>query len=199
MKNATLFLSALLIAISGAVMAGGSDDASSSSEPVITLVPQQSESIYKLIYVSDKKVPVKVTLINNQGQKLQIDRIVNEKGFMRPYNLSNLPTGEYQLEVNDGGSIITKTLQLGILSSRQKNGSLSVNTTKDEQRVKLTVLGVEDKPVYIKVYDRFNRLVMEDVVDVRKNFSKTYDFSKMSLDGFTFEVANEKAIVRKNI
>jgi len=194
--KATVF-AVLLAAISTVSFADGKYDEKADREPEVKIIPSVSSHTYKLVYVSDLAGQVKVDIIDKNGSTILTDRILNKNGFIRPYNFSNLPEGAYTLKVIDGQNEIKESFTYETAVTKSP---ISVRTDlESDNKVKLTVIGVQKEKVIVKIIDRFNRVVAEDDIDAVKSFCKVYDFSKIGGTDFTFEVITSDKILKKAI
>lgn len=57
--------------------------------------------VIKVLYTNTECCAVKVRLKDEKGTLILTDRIKEENGFMRPYNIEALPAGTYTVEVVD--------------------------------------------------------------------------------------------------
>ena len=59
------------------------------------------KNIVKVFYKGEQAGKVKVTIYNAQGRAVYNETLRNMEDFMRPYNFSFLPAGDYTIEVTD--------------------------------------------------------------------------------------------------
>ncbi len=109
MKLKTTFLAALLTVFSIAAFAGEP----SKGVPTIKLLPSKVPNVLKILYVNDRSDQVKVKLYNKKGLvKKDIIRPGNyNKGFVKNYDLSNLKTGRYWVEISVKGMSVKYEIQ----------------------------------------------------------------------------------------
>lgn len=149
---------------------------------------------YKLVYPVHTAGTVYIRIYDQEGQQVFSDRIKNKNGFMRPYDFSKLPDGNYKFMIqSNGGKIITE-----IIHKLHRNDlNISVGDAGEKGAYQLVVRGVKKDPVYVSIYDKKDELVYEDVVKVGKNFSRIYSFPDKAED-LTFVVTqNNTSIARR--
>ena len=59
------------------------------------------KNIVKVFYKGEQPGKVKVTIYNAHGRAVYNETMRNIEDFMRPYNFSYLPAGDYTIEVSD--------------------------------------------------------------------------------------------------
>ncbi|SDL76249.1 hypothetical protein SAMN05421823_10851 [Catalinimonas alkaloidigena] len=101
MKTLTTLLVTGLLTVAG-VRAQDALPAQHQDDIVIALSVDDA-SVYRLYYpISDgDKAKVKVSVYNEEGGHLYTDRIHSQRTFVRRYNLSQLPSGEYTFKIKN--------------------------------------------------------------------------------------------------
>lgn len=141
---------------------------------------------YKLVYPVRTAGMVYIKIYDQEGQQVFYDRIKNKYGFMRPYDFSKLPDGNYKFMIqSNGGKIFAEIVH----KLHQNDLHISVADAGDKGAYQLIVKGVKKDPVYVSIYDKKDELVFEDVVKVGKNFSRIYSFPENEND-LTFVVTH---------
>lgn len=154
---------------------------------------ESSATRYKLVYPVRTAGIVYVKIYDQDNQLVFSDRIRNKDGFMRPYDFSDMPDGNYKFTIQSAGGQVTTD----IVHKQYKNDlDISVADTDEKDAYRLVVKGVKNDPVYVNIYDQKDRLVYEDVVKVGKNFSRIYAFPELNAD-FTFVVTQNNYSVAK--
>lgn len=144
-----------LLIISSSVFAGGIDDPSSSK-----IVVSKSGSVVKVFCKSEAK-NVKVSITNEKGTVIFAENIRNsKKGFVRPYNLSQLGTGEFTFSMEDENGkrqetvVIEKpvpVLTSAIIKLRDKKCAITLAGQNDAEAV-ITVKNEQGKVLFTERY-----------------------------------------------
>lgn len=79
-------------------------------------VSSDSTATFKVYYTNQDAQKVKVTIYNESGKKVFGETIKNSNGFVRPYNMSELPTGNYTIEVADSKEVKSFEFAYNIVS-----------------------------------------------------------------------------------
>lgn len=140
--------------ISRIAFAGGVDTPKASS----TSVSMQGE-IVKIFYRSEDSDKVKVTIYNTDSKAVFTEEIKKKSSFIRPYNLGNLPYGEYTIALEDkNGRTEEKVtyakkaveVQASILHKEKSRKATVALFSTGETEVTYTVLDMNDNVLYTK-------------------------------------------------
>jgi len=158
--------------------------------PTAKVAVMNSLEDIKLFYVNEANSQVNVTLYDVKGRKLYSDRIRSKKGFIQPFNFSNLNEGRYVFEVTDEeGTIVQEFDHYKTVPSQIKT---SVYRVKDSDKYRLSVVNESEQPVKISIFDSRLNKVYSESIDNPGSFTKTYDLEKLLENGYTFKVSNKK-------
>ena len=184
-------LMAVLLTVISAVSFAGTNELSKTSK---FQVVENTESRYDLYYVSENSSNVVVRILDTNGNVMNSDKIIDVKAFKRTYNLKDLPTGSYKIEVKNNEG---KAAQI-IFHNPIKNSSLHTIVGKLPNVNKFKVLvgpSNMDIPVEVNVYNDKGQLLMHETIN-SNGFSKVYDLSKLTFEYVTFELSNGKDSAR---
>jgi hypothetical protein len=183
-----LSLVIVLIAI-GQVNANGVEPNSPTGMSVI-----KKGSIVKLYYRGEEAGKVKVKISNEDGDIVHLETLQNTDGFMRPYNLSFLPEGEYTIQLIDEKGTRTHKIMHSFASatriahlSRLKDGG---------NKFLLLVPNEGQDSLTIKIYDDANSLVYEDTQEIHTDFAKVYTLKQIA-GKVSFEVTDSDGKVTR--
>ncbi len=151
-------------------------------------------SVVKVFYRGEQSGKVRVTIYNEDGDAVFMETMRDIVNFMRPYNFSRLPKGDYTIEVNDETGTRTEKITYGT----ERAGTIAHVTCldKDQNRYMLSVVNKGYNTLRVNIYDRYNKLLYADVEEVKGNFAKVYDFDH--LEGqHVFEVIDGRGNVAR--
>ncbi|MEP0369026.1 MAG: hypothetical protein ABJN36_05945 [Cyclobacteriaceae bacterium] len=179
MRNTIKTIAALLIVL-GAAKTNASVD-STSVGSYCKVVAQNQEDNFKLIYKGAQGETVNVQWIDDKGQVVYSENIKSTDAFVKQYNLSTLPDGEYTVKVSAKDYEFAEEVILGDMSGLKFNirtlESKSVVMTgvkPDAKDVRLYVLDAEGNQIYTESYDKGTVV------------QKKYNFEGLSTDQVTF-------------
>jgi len=177
------------------VMANGteSEEDATANAKVVAL----SNGVYKLYYVD--QIPqgkVVVTILDQAGELVQKDVIRNESAFVRPYNFSKQPAGNYTMVVDNGQKSFSTTLTFGVVNAAQ-DLKVAVEEAGDN-RFKLVVKEANMTPVSVSLTNVEGEVIFTELISRQANFSKVYNLNRI-LKGqqVTLKVTNGTVNIEK--
>jgi hypothetical protein len=185
MKKILLVMLALVV--SGATFANNADHVSG-TEAIVT----NSGSTVKLIYKSDTKSKVIVSIYNEEHTLVFSETFQQVDGFTRPYNLSNLNEGTYSIEVKDG--ISTYKEHIVYKKSIAPKSTIQARVAKVTGQKGKYVLSVPNKGkqvIFVNIYDSNNNLQYSQQEQLSGDFAKVYNVGKFG-SKILFEVLDAK-------
>ena len=146
-------------------------------------------STFKVYYKGSQQADVKVSIRDAGDHLLFSETIKKSEGFVRPYNFSNLPEGEYTIQITDNnGRQIEK-----ISYTREKSETFAhlLKVAGSDGKYLLTVSSKgADGDVTVRIYDDANKVIYNKREDASKDFAKVYNLEGIT-GQFTFEVTDE--------
>jgi hypothetical protein len=130
--------------------------ASRPKNPTTGAAVLQNGSTIKLLYRAEQLSNVKIQILNEKNEIVLTERLKNVDGFLRPYNFSELPAGEYSFVVTDArGSQIEK------ISYSEK--------IKPERIAKLMPVAGNDKKLLLSVPNKQRDIITISILDEAGN------------------------------
>ncbi|MBL0740117.1 hypothetical protein [Chryseolinea lacunae] len=150
-------------------------------------------STFKLFYKGVKESTVKVTIINGADQIVYKEVLRKVESFMRPYNFSNLPEGEYTIELSDDQGTHTEKVsyEKGII---EKLAHLS-RIGSDNSRLMLTVANKDSKSLLVKIFNEEHVLLYSGREETQGDFAKIYNLEKVS-GKVLFEITDDQGTTK---
>jgi hypothetical protein len=185
MKKFTLLLAGVLFG--SFAIAGGPDEPKAKSG---IAVMKANVNLYKLIYKGDLAADVKVEILNDRNEVIFKETIRKTEGFIRPYNFSDLETGEYTIKVDNGSNWLTEKVAFG--TARPDN--LTHLVALEDNKYLLTVPGQGSDDLTVRIFDQQGKPVYDATSAVQGNFAKVYNLGKMQ-GPFSFEVSGKGGVL----
>jgi hypothetical protein len=188
-------LTLTLTVLSCTVMfANGTDDGKKASASASgAAVIKNGESVFRVIYKSEKESNVRVTIYNDNDELVYSEKVNNTDGFTRPYNFENLGEGEYTIAIEDG---TRKTVEKVSYHAPKVTKSLNVLKLQSQQgKFLVMAAGQGNELITVSIYDGENNLVHRSYEATKGNFSKLYNVKSVK-GHITFEIANENGEVK---
>ncbi|HLZ16098.1 MAG TPA: hypothetical protein VKQ08_03625 [Cyclobacteriaceae bacterium] len=188
MKKMSVFL--LALATVGCAVALGGPEFSESSVAIL-----KNGAVIKVIYQGPVESVVKVTILNADNQKVFEEKINSNGKFVRPYNLSELPEGDYKFCVDDKNGKHMETIcstDRGVDQVTDAKDTqwlvhvAKLNGTENKYMVSIPYQG--DAEVAVSIYDKNQQLIFSEQQRIVSPFAKVY--SLKNLDEASILVVN---------
>ncbi|HZX74581.1 MAG TPA: T9SS type A sorting domain-containing protein [Cyclobacteriaceae bacterium] len=143
--------------------------------------------IFQVIYEAQQSSVFQVTISDEQGNKLFSEKIVGDH-IARPYDFSQLPKGDYILNVQDQNSTQTQTIchHDKALIARLAKLKTSENS---ENKYMVTIPKQDDSDMMVSVFDQYDHLVYSEKAGVDQDFARIYNLKNLA--GGSIQVFNK--------
>jgi flagellar hook assembly protein FlgD len=182
--NKTLSFLALLLVVTGTTFAATPD------EPASRISVLNKGETFKLLYKGDEQSDVQVFILNEDNQIVFREKIRATDGFVRPYNFSKLPHGNYSFElVDNNGRRQTEQVSYQLRREQKIMHVARLGGTADKFIVSVPNDGATK--LSITIYDDSNRVLYSANESVSGDFAQVYNIQ--GNDGnVTFEIVDGK-------
>lgn len=133
----------------------------------------------------------KISILNQDGKSLNKRKVnVKDESVVIPYDLNDLPAGEYQVRIETDLEEVTYTVNT-------TNKPVDVNSlplmaygkTIDENTVNLLVVGLNEPGVQVQIISiRNDEVIFEEHIDQLDGFKKDYSFNGVKSDEIYFKL-----------
>ena len=163
------------------------------NSPVGTSVIKKG-ALVKLFYRGEQSGKVKVTIYNSNGSVVFKEVMQNREHFMRPYNFSSLPSGEYTIQIADENGTRIEKVEHGV--SKKKRPANLWRLNPDSNKYMLSVPRNGSDELVVKIYDERNTVIYQETTRMSGDFAKVYDLSQVK-GAHTFEITDNNGGVRR--
>ncbi|WP_192350175.1 hypothetical protein [Algoriphagus sp. Y33] len=170
----------LTIALAGALSL--SSLAANASEDLRALSTVNSTHKKVNVMLNEGVGSAKISILNQDGKILSSRKVrVKGENLMVPYNMDNLPAGEYKVKIETNQEEVTYT----IATTNEPIPSaalplMAYGKTVDENTVSVTVIGLTEPGVNVEVYSaKSGEVIYSEHVDQAEGFKKDYSFNNM--------------------
>jgi hypothetical protein len=179
----------LVMAALSCVVASGHPMLSPSKVAVV-----KNGEVIKVIYQGNCKAPVNLTIVDADGTEVFHEKILSANGFIRPYNFSKLPKGDYQLHVVDSGGEYSEEIYFqGEWRTRHAQAKPCfghITKLNGEGNKYLVVVPSQlQKEFAIEIYDQNEGLIFSERQRIENDFAKVYNLK--NLNGATIKILAE--------
>ncbi len=153
--------------------------------------------VFKVIYKNPVESTVKVTILDAEANPLFTEKIISHGEFIRPYNLSSLPKGDYKILIDDQNGQheekICNTESPVDFQDRETNGStltahvLRIKGANNKFLVSIPRQNETDAEIHI--YDQQDQMIYSERLRIDSDFAKVY--ALQNLEGATFGIIGQ--------
>jgi hypothetical protein len=179
----TLSVLVVLMVVSSVVFARRSNNPDASPNAAVVKIG----TTFKLYYKGSQSEDVKVAILDESRRIVFSEIIRNVDGFVRPYNFSSLPEGDYTIQITD-----KEGRQVEKISNRQVKGEALAHLLKvsgSEAKYLLTVSNKNSNEVIVKIYDSADNIIYNKREAASRDFARIYNLEGIGGE-FTFEVTD---------
>ena len=146
-------------------------------------------AVVKLFYRGEQSGKVKVTIYDEDGKVVFTETHNNTEHFMRPYNFSSLPAGNYTIELSDEqGKLFRK------VTHSWKTEIRSAHLTRlndNENKYMLAVPNKGQDALTVRIYDHNYKQLYQETEIINGNFAKVYNLRWLH-GPHIFEITDQK-------
>jgi hypothetical protein len=157
MKNLVKMIAALLMVFSAATTHGSADSASLAS--YCKVMSAKKDKAYRIVYQSPETVNVEIKIKDENNITIYSERIKGTDGFVKNFDLSNVPDGKYTFRVESPMYDYKKTVKV---SDNVVTGLHITNIERDKFALVGTNASEDDLTLYI-LDDAGNALFQEEI------------------------------------
>ncbi len=170
-----------------------------------TFANTEKESIAALsnVKVHDQKVnvsfqeglgKVKLSILNESGQKLHQQTFKVKENLMMPYDLSNLPEGEYyfMIESKNGEEDDKAVYTVTSKAAPEELPLMAYGKALDKTSFRLAVVGLEQPGVDVRIWHNNGKVIFTENINQEEGFSKVYHVDNMTVKDVSVQVTDAK-------
>ncbi|MEM9675294.1 MAG: hypothetical protein AAF992_22070 [Bacteroidota bacterium] len=191
-KNTVMAMAAFLLLVGNVLAADDSDTK-------ISVRSLQSESKKALIrVVNAQSVEQAVLRIKDQqGRVLHREVLKGEDAYMKKYDFSSLPTGEYVVEVRTNAGVTEETFSLNEGQTQAVYFKPAIKV--EPQKVSVVFQNRINSPVSLKLFDERGRVLYEEQVASQEKFAKGLDLSRLNGGQYSLSILGDNYVYTRSI
>ncbi|WP_296700843.1 DUF3244 domain-containing protein [Algoriphagus sp.] len=135
----------------------------------------------------------KITIMNEDGKNLNQRKVhVKDESIVVPYDLNNLPVGEYQVKiVTDEEEVIYTVNTSNKPIPTEDLPLMAYGKVLDKNTVKLSVIGLTEPGVEVKILSSASgKVIYSENIDQPEGFMKDYSFKGMNSEDIYIQVTD---------
>lgn len=153
----------------------------------------KSGTTFKLYYKGTEQNDVKVSILDAGRNVVFSETLRKVGGFVRPYNFSNLPEGDYSIEIADKNGRHSEKVSYEI-PNLEKLAHLR-KVSGGEEKYLLTVSNKEANDLTVKIFDASNTMIYDHTEEIDSDFARVYNLERFS-GRFTFEITDGNGVTK---
>ncbi len=142
----------------------------------------------------------KISILSADGKLLNRRKVnVQDENVVVPYNLINLPAGEYQIKIVTEIDHVLYTVETTDRPIPAPELPLmAYGKGLDDNTVRLAVIGLLEPGVQVKIFaSKTGKLIHEEKIDQPEGFIKNYSFDKVQSNQVYMEVSDSLGRTKK--
>lgn len=167
MKKSISILTLLLIA--GSITFVNAFDNPGTSSGVL-----KQGSTVKVLYKGSEQSDVKILIFDEQDQIIFTEKIKNTAGFARPYNFSNLPQGNYKIELIDNNGSHVEHINYSIKPVHRSKVTYVARVTGSTDSFILSVPNKGTDDISVTIYNDEDAVLYSGKETITGDFAKIY-------------------------
>ncbi|HYG17903.1 MAG TPA: hypothetical protein VD816_03200 [Ohtaekwangia sp.] len=187
MKN-ILSIVMVLVLVSGTSFASRLNEPS----PAAGAGVMRKGATFKVFYKAATLSDVKVSIYNSNDELVFKEILKKVDGFARPYNFSTLPEGTYTIEISDGRSTITETVNHGNPVARRH---AHVTNLGQDGKFLLMVPNKTPDIITVSIFDENHNLLYSGREVIDGDFAKVYNLKSESNKPL-FQITDSKGNIK---
>jgi hypothetical protein len=161
----------------------------------------QTGEVVKVIHVNEKPCNVLISIQDEHGKVVFSEWIRSKEGFIRPYDLSLLEEGVYQIKVFSGKETCTGVVTNVYSNDEDENHLFSPHVAKvkrpdGRKRFLLTIPGCGLNQVSVTIFDEDNQVIHQANRDLMGGLNQLYRIESYSGD-VTFLVRSQSGLTKR--
>ena len=164
------------------------------TESPVGMSVMKAGSVVKLFYKAGQVGTVKIAIYNQGGRIVFSETIRERDNFMRPYNFSALPAGDYTIELSDADG--KRTQKITHATPSEKRIAHLSRLSQDGNTYLLAVPNEGEDELTVRIFNESNALLYQDTEIVNGNFAKVYNLNKVN-GNLTFEIVDRAGKVNR--
>ncbi|MEQ8711718.1 MAG: hypothetical protein RIC80_01810 [Cyclobacteriaceae bacterium] len=160
-----------------------------SGDSEVKVLAGNKAGVYNLFFESAEDKTVNVRVLDANHKLLSNKRITKTDGFLQPIDFSNLPSGNYFIEINGEGTALTESIQHHVTTV--KADDFTVTTVSNARKVAFATTLTEPAPLNLYFYNEAGEVVYRESVASSQLNRKLYDFSSIEGESVTVSIAHK--------
>jgi hypothetical protein len=194
-KQTTIMKTLLTLALAATL--GVSSYANASNEKALAEVRAKDNKVSVTLREGAGKV--RLAILDTDGKKLHQQTLHVKNDLRVPYDLSELPEGEYMVMIESNVNQPFSEKEVFTVETKSAPKALPLmayGKIIDDESIKLTVIGLEEPGVKVQITDSNGNSLYVDKIDEPEAFTRVYNFKNIDLKDVFVKVTDKKGRVK---
>ncbi|WP_194975624.1 DUF3244 domain-containing protein [Aquiflexum lacus] len=137
---------------------------------------------------------VRLAILNSDGKKLHQQFVKVTNDVMVPYDLSQLPAGEYQVMIESNIKEPSHDVAIFTVETKESISSyplVAYGKVIDNDSFKLLVIGLDEPGVQVEIFDQKGRTIFTENINQAEGFSKVYHLDNLTTKDVSIKVTDK--------
>ena len=167
------------------------------SPALLSVTASTAASVFNINYKMVEKGTVNISIYDKSNELVFTEVLIDVKSFVRPYNFSELPEGEYTIVVADKNGKQAEKVNYTLSNIFSAISVSEVANEENKYILNVTNNGTEN--VEVRIYDNLQTLLHVQTVNVTGSFGLIYNLNQVKAvsSTVTFEVTTNSGKVER--
>ena len=182
-----------LLTLALAATLGVASFANASNEGIEELSSVRSKDKKVAISLKEGLGKVKLEILDSEGHKLHQQFVKVKEDIQVPYDLSQLPAGEYQVSIESNIKEPSADKMVYTFETKEAPAPLPLmayGKSLDENSFRLAVIGLEKPGTKVEILDSNGKAVFSEKINQEEAFTKIYHLKNMSVKDVSLRVTD---------
>lgn len=182
-----------LLTLALAATLGVAGIAKASNEGIEELSSVRSKDKKVAISLKEGLGKVKLEVLDSEGHKLHRQYVKVKEDILVPYDLSQLPAGEYHISIESNIKEPSAEKMIYTVETKEAPAPLPLmaySKSLDENSFRLAVIGLEEPGTKVEILDQNGRAIFSETIGQAEAFTKIYHLKNMTTKDVSLKVTD---------
>jgi hypothetical protein len=131
--------------------------------------------------------------LNADGKKLHQQFVKVKQDVMVPYDMSQLPAGEYQVLIESNIKEPSHDMAMFTVETKDSKSDLPLmayGKSIDDDSFRLSVIGLEEPGVQVEIFDHKGKTIYSEKINQPEGFTKVFHLSNLTTKDVSIKVTD---------
>jgi len=149
----------------------------------------------QIAYYGKSPEKVHVHIYNEKNQEVFKETINSKRGIKKPYNLRELPYGDYKFEVKVANEVTVHNISYE--APKYPGNVVMLASACGQGKIKTMLMGPGQKDFKLRIYDEHNRLLFKQEIRQQGNYGKVINIQDPRVRKVRLVLSNHRDILQE--